>query len=385
MSLGRPRIVHVLTSIRDGGLEGVVGELCARMRGVETEICTLLDENPGAPELRSRGISVREFQGRNRGGLRMLGPNLLTIVRLALHFRRTKPDLVVVHDFFPGVIGRVAAKLGGVRAVVATLHSTYEWLGTNSRRANRLLGRGTSAVVCVSEAARQASQALDGIAPGKYWVIRNGIDTDVFRPSPQGRHQAREDKGWHPDDFVIGCVGVLRGSKRQIDLVDAVIRLVAKGKRPRLILIGTPRPHEEAYRAALMERLQALPSGLWELWQGLNGLAGVYPMFDAVCLPSESEGFGLALGEAMASGVACIAADISAHREVAGQAALFHAPRDVEGLVDHIELLMESPKVRTELSERGRLRIIEELSIQEMIRGWDALVLDLLHRQVSTP
>jgi glycosyltransferase involved in cell wall biosynthesis len=72
--------------------------------------------------------------------------------------------------------------------------------------------------------------------------------------------------------------------------------------------------------------------------------------------PALSEGFGLIVLEAMQRGVPVICSDSGALPEVVGDAALRHAPRDVDGLAAHMAVLWSDPAARAALSERGRAR-----------------------------
>lgn len=72
-------------------------------------------------------------------------------------------------------------------------------------------------------------------------------------------------------------------------------------------------------------------------------LAGAYS--EAVCLafPSRYEGFGLPTLEAMSCRCPAVLADVAVHREVGGDAALYFAAGDSEGLAGHITRLLQDP------------------------------------------
>ena len=88
-----------------------------------------------------------------------------------------------------------------------------------------------------------------------------------------------------------------------------------------------------------------------------DALRKLYLRSRAVVLPSLWEGFGLPLLEAMASDAPVVASDIPVHREVAGEAALFADPRDVEALADRIETVWCEKDLRRTLVQRGRERV----------------------------
>ena len=62
-------------------------------------------------------------------------------------------------------------------------------------------------------------------------------------------------------------------------------------------------------------------------------LAALYRRASLVIIPSEAEGFGLPIAEAMACGTTVIASALPALREVGGEAALFVPAGDVTAMI----------------------------------------------------
>jgi len=380
--MSRPiRIAHVLTSVRDGGLERVVFQLCCGLdpKRFESSICCLLDENSWSREFESRDIPFSSFGARNRG-LGALLPNLRALVRLSTHLRRERIDVVIAHDFFPGVLGRISALMAGVPYRVAVLHATYDWLGGKASLVNRLLAGSTNRVVSVSEAAKASSIHREGLSSKLYRTIPNGIDPQRFRPGRPERSSIRCELGLEDGDIAIGCVGVIRESKRQSDLVQAVGPLLRADPRVRLVLVGSARPHEREYELALDSMIQSLPPGRVIRLENRHDMEAIYAAFDLFVAPSASEGFGLALTEAMASGLPCIASDIPAHTEIAGESSPFrqYPVGDVSALSERIDSLLADSNSRRNLSTLARARIEDRFTIELMLSGWDRVLTELV-------
>jgi glycosyltransferase involved in cell wall biosynthesis len=85
-------------------------------------------------------------------------------------------------------------------------------------------------------------------------------------------------------------------------------------------------------------------------------LAGILGNADALVFPSLYEGFGLPVLEAMAAGVPVICSDATAMPEVAGDAAVYFDPHDVEDMASKIGLVARDEKLRGDLARRGRVR-----------------------------
>jgi glycosyltransferase involved in cell wall biosynthesis len=93
----------------------------------------------------------------------------------------------------------------------------------------------------------------------------------------------------------------------------------------------------------------------------------------AFCFPSLYEGFGIPLVDAMGSGTPIIASDIPPLREVAGDAALFAPPADVEAWVGAMRRIAEESSLRDGLSQKG-VEGAKRFSWDDTARlTWDAI------------
>jgi glycosyltransferase involved in cell wall biosynthesis len=68
------------------------------------------------------------------------------------------------------------------------------------------------------------------------------------------------------------------------------------------------------------------------------------------------EGFGIAVAEAMASGLPCVLTDVAALREVAGSCAYYAATASPADLIARILEVIERPALAQARAEEGRLR-----------------------------
>ncbi len=190
------------------------------------------------------------------------------------------------------------------------------------------LGRalaGASAVHCVSDAVAANAREL-GADPDKTWVIRPGIDVDAIGPI---EHKPR------CDHLRIVCVGRLRELKGHEYAIRALRLLNDEGVPATLTVIGGDPPPalaEPSQRARLTGLVEQL--GLTEKVQ----LTGALPhakvisrlqAADVLLHPSVSEGWGVAVTEAMACGLPVVVAGYPAAREMVadGETGLLVAPR----------------------------------------------------------
>ncbi len=153
-------------------------------------------------------------------------------------------------------------------------------------------------------------------------------------------------------------VGRLAPHKRQ----DELIRLLALLRRhrlrdARLVLVGEPL--NEKYLAALRALAEELAPGAVSFERGLSRdeLADRYRQASVFVSLSEHEGFCIPLLEAFHFGVPVVARPSGGIPEVAGDAALLAADRDLAVLAELVALAVEDAELAAALRERGRERL----------------------------
>jgi glycosyltransferase involved in cell wall biosynthesis len=296
------RALHVITGLGVGGAEQQL-RLLLRHLPVRCEVVTLTNPGPVADGLESDGVRVLHL---GMAGNR----DLSALPRLARIIRRGRYDLVHTHLYRACLYGRIAARLAGVQAVVATEHS----LG-DSQLEGRPLTAGVRALYLLGERLGRSTVAVSptvaarltrwGVPAPRVTVVPNGIDLARFAFDPVARLRTRDRLGLPADAFVVGGIGRLAPGKRFGVLIRALARLPGDC---RLLLVGGG-PEEGALRrtareAGVAERVlftgerPYLPDG--SAGPGLPALASA---MDVLAAPSAEEAFGLAVVEALAAGL----------------------------------------------------------------------------------
>ncbi|CAL9470292.1 Putative glycosyltransferase EpsF [Streptomyces sp. enrichment culture] len=304
------RALHIITGLGVGGAERQLRSLIARLP-VESEVVTLTNPGAVARELRADGVRVTHL---GMAGNRDVG----ALPKLARLIRRGRYDVVHTHLYRACVYGRVAARLAGVRAVVATEHSLGEKV-----MEGRPLTRGTRELYLATERLGRATVAVSGTVAGRLreWgvpaerihVVPNGIAARRFRYAAGARAAERARLGVPPDAVLVGGVGRLVPGKGFADLVRAVAGLP---ENVRLVLGG-----EGPLRGAL-ERLAA-GCGIADrvLLPGECEVPALLSAMDVFVSASTEETFGLATLEALAAGLPVLHVTCPAIDELPRQAA----------------------------------------------------------------
>jgi glycosyltransferase involved in cell wall biosynthesis len=212
------------------------------------------------------------------------------------------------------------------------------------------VARRLSHIIAVSQTARRHIAETFRISKDKLRVIYNGIDTDIFSPSPK----------ISPFDnrllVVISRDTPVKGLRYMLEAL-AVLR-----QDHDLELIVVAKGTDNRITQRLINTL-----GIKDYVKFINEidtseLVNQYRLATMVVVPSVYEGFGLPAAEAMACGVPTVSTTAGALPEVVGNAGILVPPADVRALVDAISTLIINPDERKHLSEAGRRRIMREFN-----------------------
>lgn len=221
----------------------------------------------------------------------------------------------------------------------------------------RLIAR-MDAVIAASEA---AASCLERSAT----VIHHGVDADLYHP-PVDRLAAFAASGL-PGKHGIGAFGRVRPQKGTDVFVAAMCRLLPKYPDFTAIVIGRVTVDNQGFADKLKARVAE--AGLTDRVRffGELPIAEVPPWYQRVTIyafTSRVEGFGLTLLEAMASGVALVAARAgAAEKVVTDETGVLVPPGDVDALVAALEPLMRDPARAAEMGRRARERAVAAFSV----------------------
>lgn len=137
---------------------------------------------------------------------------------------------------------------------------------------------------------------------GNYVTLNNAIDASCYKFNPQVRACLRNEFELE-GDYVIGNVGKLYAAKNQKFLIDVLKSLIKDKHNAKLVLAGGGELESE-----LKEYAKQLNLCDKVFFLGMrDDIPEVLQTFDVFLFPSIYEGLGLALIEAQASGLNCIA------------------------------------------------------------------------------
>jgi glycosyltransferase involved in cell wall biosynthesis len=261
-------------------------------------------------------------------------------------------------------------------------------------RALRASFARVSAIHCVSHATA-ASAIGCGAEVRKISLIRPGVDATSFVPSGR-RRQANEP-------LRVVCVGALRSIKGHAYAIRAIRRLLESNVPATLQIIGgdpSPALGEPSVRGAIERELgERLLIDCVRLRGKLSRseIRSVLAASDVLLHLSLSEGFSVALIEAMACGLPVVVSDHAAAREALDDGVHgFVVPlEDPTSAAAALRVLYRDRQLAERMGAAGRARVVERftlaqhlesfLGFYEQLRARGASAGDGAHRVHRTP
>jgi glycosyltransferase involved in cell wall biosynthesis len=288
------KVLHVITGLEAGGAEIQLAMLVRHSRH-EADVITLYNPGSVADQIRADGTSVRDL------GMRR-NTELGALLRLRSMIAAGRYDVVHTHLYRSQIYARPAARLARTPVVLTTEHSIGE---THIER--RKMTAGVRSLYLGSELFSDATIAVSdvvrdrlirwGVPARKIIVIPNGLETAALAFDPAARERARAQFGIGPGTYVIGALGRIDENKRVELTVEAAAPML--GDRCKILVIG--RGDHRTVVEATAARLGVSDHVIFGGFQ--PDTAAMMAAFDLYAASSEQETFGLAVLEAMASGL----------------------------------------------------------------------------------
>jgi alpha-maltose-1-phosphate synthase len=286
-------------------------------------------------------------------------------------------QLVHSHTWYANLGGHLASMLYGIPHVM-TMHSLEalrpwkaEQLGGGyqvSTWCERVSAASAAAVVAVSDGMRaDILSAYPEISPERVRVIRNGIDTDEYRPDPGT--DVLERYGVDRTRPYVIFVGRITRQKGVPVLLRAASGLIPEAQ---LVLLAgaADTPEQLAEVTELVDGLRATRSGVFWIPEMLPKPEVIQLLTHATvfAIPSVYEPLGIVNLEAMACGTAVVGSRTGGIPEVVadGETGLLVPPGEPRPLADALNVLLRDPGRARAMGEAGRKRAVAEF-------GWPAI------------
>lgn len=344
----------------------------------QCQVISLADEGVFAEPLRELGVPVYAL------GMRRGLPTPRLIQTFSGLVKDAQPDVIQGWMYHGNLAGALAQKLAPVKPNLAwnVRHSLYNlsderYLTRWVIRANRWLSNIPDSLIYNSRLSQRQHNTF-GFRSERSQVIPNGFDLKRHGTDTALGQEMRRSLGIPHAAKVIGHVGRFHPMKDHARFVRVAVRLIEANQDMHILLIGRDVVAENrALQCLVPERLKSRFHFLGER----NDVPDLMRAMDLFCQSAWSEAFPNVLGEAMATGVPCVATDVGDSALIVDNTGVMVPPRDDSALFNGLmEMLRHPPEVRQTLGEKARMRIETNYSLGAVVDQY----IELYHRLSDT-
>jgi glycosyltransferase involved in cell wall biosynthesis len=386
------RVLHVIPSLdpSQGGPSTVMPQIAKALvqQGLTVDVACvdpLPDSTTPAPSVQTTpdGYRILRF-GHKLGYLRFSWPFFKWINHHARDY-----DIIQVHGVLtlPTLIANRAAITNGVPLIVRTLGILNRW-GMENRKAflkkiwfhflEKPLLDHAAAMHFTSQEEDLEVGRLDIQAPAV--VLPLGLDMRAFENMPDGT-AFRHRLGLQVSDQAILFLSRIHLKKGIELLFHAFAALRQQRSDVRLIVAGDGDPRYVETLKVLSAELGISDALSWTGFLGPTERLEALASAQLFCLPSNSENFGIALLEAMASGLPCISSpEVALAQEPATLGSVDVIPRDAEKWTAAMASLLADPERARALGTRAITVCREHYSTEKLGLNLARLYSDLLSK-----
>lgn len=360
------RIAQVITGLPLGGGGQVIWTISRKLDKArfDMDIFCVIEGGDLVFDIERMGFKVKIMAG-TYDHKRFFPYSITKILRLSDELKKGQYDIVHTHLYQADVIGRVAAILAGIPRIVKSLHNMGMWKTTKHLIVDRLLLRRTAKVICCSNYQKEVVVKQESLPETKVETIYHGVDLERFKLL-NDRHSYAKTVRLNAELLTIGTVGRMINSKGQIHFLNAIPAILSEHPHAQFVIIGDGPIRRHLFSAVentpYREKIHFLGSR--------SDIPQLLTLMDVFVFPSLSEGLGISVLEAMASGLPVVASNIRPLSEMiipenTGLLVKTEDPADLAGAVNR---LLRDEDLRRDMGNRGRERVKQYFTDEQMVR-----------------
>lgn len=356
------------------------------MRDAGWEVTAVCSDGPAIAGLRERGYVIETVRIERSFNLFCHVRSMRALVRL---FKARRFDVVHVHTPVAALIGRVAARIAGVRTIVYTAHGFYfhDEMPAWKRRIfvwlEKFGAAYTDLLFTQSEEDARIAEIEHLAPPGRVLAIGNGVDPSRFDPERIGDGRAmRRQLGIPEDAFVVGIIARMVQEKGVGEFLRAAVHVAKNNPRVCFLMVGERLSSDHAGNVAGdFEQASAVLANRLILTGARSDVPELLAAMDVFCLPSWREGMPRTIIEAMMMGKPVVATNIRGSREevVAGETGYLVSTRDPQALAEAFLRCAANTVVAKKMGYAGRKRALKLYDERRIVARQVARIEEYLH------
>ena len=323
--------------------------------------------NPSATDAQAHecvflGLDKTDYKGLRLKAMKKVRPFLE-----ANHF-----DVIIANMYKPVHLLMQLRRSVSARLCIGIIHAFGEFDRPGRRWMMRLLLDERWHMVGVSEPVRQyLISARCGLNEHNTSAINNAVDVKTIAEQALTRDAARTALGLPASGMIFGTVGRCVKGKRHLELLQAFQQMCGTRQDVFLVIIGDGelRPVLEEYISAHKLQNKVFLTGF--VPQAMRYLRAL----DVFVFPSESEGFGIALLEAMALGIPALVNRVEPLTSIVAGCGVTVDTSDLTAFSAALESCLQLPSdVRHAKGAQHYQRVLNNYDIEQFCSAYRALV-----------
>lgn len=369
MKYNQNKILYIRPILDSYGVSKVLLHLAVEMKKKGYKVCLASDNLDGFKmQLEKMGIECFILP------LSPYRKNIVTFIhcffKLALLVKREKIDLIHSHHRWSSFISFFVSKLLNI-PLITTYHGIH--------RAKRFLTLWGDAVISVSEDAKIHLEQFFRLSPDRITVIANGISI------PESEDIISSERGLITDSvtYYIANIARLSVEKDQTTLLLAMRMLLDKLPEAKLMIVG---------KGPLEEQLKILAEKVGiarnvNFCGEVEDVRSILKRMDCLVLSSLTEGFPLAVLEALAYGKPAVATRVGDIPKVVidGKTGYLVTPNDPEELATALIKVLSNRELAIAMGKNGRELVLNNYGVAKMANETEKIYLSLLRHRNSLP
>ncbi len=272
-------------------------------------------------------------------------------------FRKENYDIVHTHSSKPGIIGRLAAKLAGIKVIIHTVHG-FAFHESSPKLSiliyglfEKLVGYATDIVIFVNNKDRLTALNMKLLPAKKTITIFNGVDLTIYNNnngSIKAKHLIGIEKNGHP---FIGMVTRLWEQKAPEDFIKAIPFIIKDIPNAKFLVIGDGPLRKKLERTCKVLSIQQ--NVLFLGWR--KDVKDLLKIIDVFVLPSLWEGLPVSILEAMANAKPVIASNIKGNNELVihGETGLLVPIQSPQKIGESVLQLLKDSSLLNKMGQNG--------------------------------
>lgn len=365
------KILHIITSLYDGGAEGVLYRLCCNDKFNKHIVVSLRDKGKYGQLFLNNNIKIYCLEMKPRRF------SIFSLLKLIKILKFEKADIVQTWLYHSDFFGSIAAKLAGVKNLIWNIrHSDFNYDDTKKSliilvkilaKLSYILPRK---IIFCSKNAIKIHEKL-GYDKKKLIYIANGYDLKKFRPSINQKLIFRKKFNINKNLPILGNVARFQPHKDHKNLLKALYLLKKDQVLFKCFLVGFKINKQNKILNKLIKKFKLRREIIFlgpqnNINKFMNGI-------DVHILASKyGEGFPNVVGEAMASGTPCVVTNVGDTREIVKKTGWVVPPNNSIKLSKGIKAALENYETNNwnNLCINARKRIKYNFSINNMIENY---------------